>query len=283
MNRIKSFLFTILAISCFLTLTANAQRGHVRLSAASTGHRGVHPDGEPALSGFEVYMMAIGTTANGAPTSMISCDNYGVLSNVGSDDGGVTCYAIADGSGDFDLTGLYYGYYSTDGTGCETGAAQTVYLEIRQGDVGGTSNPTLGFMGVPYSAWNCDYIYNNAGSVFFDVSDFTNVMAAFGLAPFANWNNPTSPNTVDGISAAGTAGKADLLLAFDAINAIIPINTGAYGGSGTSTTAKQLNTIADAISVCVEGTSSSPGCSALLGYADDSNLGFTGTHAPVNT
>ncbi len=218
--------------------------------------------------------MGIGSTANSTGMSMISCDNDDGGITVGSDDGDVTCYAVADSSGRFDLTGLYYGF--GDGTGCTTGAAQTVYIEARKGSVGSTSNPALALVNIPPSMDNCDYIYNNSGSVFFDLSDFTNTMAAFGLAPFANWNNPS---TSDGISASGTAGKTALLLAFDTINNYVPYSTGGYSGTD-SNLQKQLNTISDVIATCEDSSGTGTACTDLFSYTTDN--GFSGMHAPLD-
>ena len=272
----KVFVF-LCFISLFTSLTTNAQRGKIHLPSSTTTSKGVQPDSQVLIASYEVYLLGIGSTANSTGMSMISCDNDDGGVTVGSDDGDLTCYAVAGSDGSFDITGLYYGF--TDGTGCTTGAAQTIYIEIRKGTVGSVSNPALALMAIPPSTWTCDYIYTNQSSVFFDVSDFSNTMAAFGLAPFGNWNNAT---TSDGISAGVSSGKAALLLAFDAINSIIPVSSSHYSGSD-SNVQKQLNTIADVISACEASNGTGTGCTDLFSYTTNSNLGFTGSHSPVDT
>jgi hypothetical protein len=279
----KVFVVLCLLPLFFAAAAAMAQGGRIILgqpAANPTSPKKPHNDSQLQITNYEVYLLGIGSGVNQQATSLISCDNYGVAANVGSDDGGTTCYVIPDPiTNVFDLTGLYYGYYAGDGSGCQTGAATSVYLEFRKGTIGGYSNDALALMAIPPSAWNCDYIYTNASSIHFVISDFTNVMAGFGVAPFVTY----STNALfDSISAAGTNGKAVLLTGFDAIGNYTAVNNGFYGGSDTNL-AKQLNTIADVISACEASTGpSSTGCTNLFSYTTNSNLGFTGTYAPFD-
>ena len=165
------FIFTLFIAST----QARAQKGKFKLPPSATS-TGVHTDSQAPITNFEVYLLGPGTTANGTPNSYISCDNDDGGVTVGSDDSDTTCYAVPDSSGNFNLTGLYYGF--TDGTGCTTGAAQPVYIEVRKGTIGTTNNSTIALMAVPPSAWNCDYLYSNPTTTFFDVTEFTNTMAA---------------------------------------------------------------------------------------------------------
>jgi hypothetical protein len=226
---------------------AHAQTGQASSNAGSGGNY-YTPYGEPQLGNAAIYVFGVGTTPNGQPTNLIDCTLVGIVSNVMgtcNNDGSSAAYVKADSYGNFDLTGTYYQDCTSD--------SQPVYFEAVGGTVNSIGNGQLALLSIPPSEYTCGYIYSNSTSIYISITDFTNVMAAFALGPFANYSN--SP--YDGISTftAKTADAADLATAFDAANNVISITNGYYTGSNT-TVNYQLNTIADVIAPCIQSDGS---------------------------
>ena len=263
----------------FFSLTqVHAQKGNSKFGTTTKTAKGPQPEGQVPLGGQEIYLLGPGITANGTQQSYISCDFDDGGTTVGTDDNDSTCYAVADSSGNFNITGLYYNL--GDGTGCTTG--QSVYFEARKGTVGGNVNETVALVSVPSSTVTCDYLANNTNT-FIYISEFTNLAAAFVLGPFANAKNPQGLDgtaSSDGLSSASTA-KTALALGFDTVQYYVGFTNGSYTGSDTNLK-KQLYTLADVIDECLDSTGTTSGsCPNLL--SDTTDNAFIGVNKPIDT
>jgi len=225
MNLIKKAI-AFLCISSFLAIGyGHAQSGHLIKEPI----HGIRPLNEPPPQGSHVYVFEVGSNGpNTAPHSLIACGQTGVS---GPDSNG-NCYVVTDSGGGFHLSGLYYPQCSAD--------TSLVYLQALQGSIGSSFNynPDIAFL----SVMPVDCLTLTTEPAVY-ISDFTNVAAAYSVAPFANLT--ATPG--DGFSTT-TASMPALQAAFAASNALAD---GLTNSVISETDSKDLmNSIADIDDSC---------------------------------
>ncbi len=206
---------------------------------ALNGH--VH-GGQPPVSGAKVYLYAVSTTGYGtASTSLLNAPGY----------------VTTDSNGDFTITGDYT---------CPAGAY--VYALALGGNPGLAANTNNTKLGLMAGIGACSSL-TPASTI--DIDEVTTVAAAYALAPFA------TSDVAIGTSSTNLTGIEN---AFAVIPNLVSPNGFAVlttaAGNGTAPQAN-VNTLADALSACVNSDGTAAACTTLFNAAGVSGSGGTPT------
>jgi len=197
--------------------------------------------GQQPITGATIQLYTVGTAARGsAATALLTStvttsDGSGVGGNAGNAFNTLT-------PGGFTITGKY-----------SCSSATQVYITATGGSAGGGNNSDIGLMAAlgPCSSLN--------GSTFISLNELTTVAAVYSLAPFmvdyahvgASGSNPTG-----------------LVNAFKMASTLVNFQSGAIAtaASGITLPTTTLNTLANILAACINGTSaaSSAACTSLL-------------------
>ena len=221
---------------------------------------GVH-GGQQPVSGARLYLFAAATTGYAsAPTSLLNGPGISL------DESG-NGYVLSDQNGLFTITGDYQ---------CPTPDRQ-MYLEALGGNPGlGTpvNNPAIALVA---ALGPCSGL---ASLPFIQINEISTVVAAFGLAHFANID-PTRGSAADAIatSSANTTGLND---AFATIANIADLTTG-HGRNTTLSGTGQvdvptINSLANVLASCVNSDGTGPLCASLMSLSQP-----VGGTLPVDT
>jgi streptogramin lyase len=197
--------------------------------------------GQQPVSGATVQLYSVGTTGTGSASHALISST--ITTSDGSGTGGNTSNAFNTlPVGEFTIGGTY-----------SCSSATQVYITATGGNAGGGNNTALGLLA---ALGPCTSL---SSGTFINLNELTTVAAVYALAPFM----------VDyaHIGAAGS-NPPGLVNAFNTASALVNFQTGliATPASGITLPAAQLNTLANILASCINGTSAaaSGACTTLL-------------------
>jgi hypothetical protein len=203
--------------------------------------------GQQPVAGATVQLYTVGTTGDGSAATPL-----------------LTATVKSDANGNFTFTGLY-----------SCADATLVYLTATGGDPGlGASNPNLEMM---TAIGNCSSMNSNT---FLTINERTTVAAVSALAPFMG----NSGSIVNVGSSTGDASA--LAAAFQLASELVDPGTGETPGNnvpaGMTVPAREINSLADLISTCVNSAGGTAGDSTVCGKIFSLTTP-TNSSAPTNT
>ena len=230
-------------------------------SLAVQSPRGVVHGGQQAIKSATIKLWEVGTTGYGSAPTLL----YGPVTTA------------SDGSFGFPIAS-----WTTNCTAVNSGSnSQTpVYITSSGGDAGSGTNGSILLMA---ALGPCNNINT---STFVDINEETTVAAAYALGQFMNPANPTQigylSSSSTGIQNAFTTAGNLVSIGSGTANALIPNGKG--NGSIPQT---EINTLANILAYCVNGSYSGVGnnCSTLFSDAFNSAGSTLGTSftTPTNT
>jgi hypothetical protein len=235
-------LVTGCSTSNFISAASNSPTSGFALSGAVHG-------GRQPISGATIQLWAVGSSGYGsAPTSLL------------------TTPRTTDANGGFDISGDY----NCPAAPSNSSGDVYVYLTAQGGDAGsGSSNPSSMLMAALGTCANLPSV------PFINMNEVTTAAAAFALGQYFN-SSVGGPSSADVFGAPNTVqGQVGLANAFNTVNNLVTLSTGAAvtsttltgaGGTVTATPeSSKLNTIADILAACVNTTGGSGDpCSTLF-------------------
>lgn len=209
--------------------------------------------GQQPVSGATVQLYSVGTTGIGSASHALISST--IITSDGSGTGGNTSNAFNTlPRGEFTISGTY-----------SCSSATQVYITATGGNAGGGNNTALGLLA---ALGPCTSL---TSSTFINLNELTTVAADYALAPFM----------VDYAHIGATGSNPiGLVNAFNAAGTLVNFQTGLITtpASGITLPTAQLNTLANILASCINGTSAaaSPACTTLLGATGSSETIGTG-------
>lgn len=230
MNRLVLSVISLAATALMLSGCGTQQSSNPTQLAVQGLHGLVHGGQQPVV-GATIQLWQTGTTGYGsAPKSLLSSA------------------VTTDGSGAFDLTGLYT---------CASGSEVYITAKGGQPTTGVTNSSAYLIAGLGL----CDNLPN---ATFININEVTTVGTVWSLAPFMNGLNIGAPST----------NQAGLVSAFGDIASLVDTTQGVAVTSTANviTPSSEINAIANSIAACINSSgSASTGCSTLFNAAPNAD------------
>jgi sugar lactone lactonase YvrE len=271
---------TILPLLGLLALLSGCSLGNLAAPTTETASIGpiqgrVH-GGQQPVAGAHVYLFATGTAATAGKDKATNSGNASVSllnsagSNVAFD--GVNYYVTTGSDGSFSITGDYT---------CTSGSQ--LYLYALGGNPGAGTNSSAAFLaGLGACPAGGSTLSPNA---FFWVNEVTTVATAYALAGYAADAVHISANLAPSNGPAAQLVATGVANAMANVNNLVNISNGVAltstpGGNGSVPQA-EINTLANILAACINGSDASPAnCTTLFNAAQSD--GTSGT-IPTDT